>query len=172
MIESSTFGGRDTKIERCAIGTGYTNRCLKSLRMLLPVAILAFFVAGCGNGLSKVSGRITLDGKPLVGAKDVAVTVMFYPESGRGAPAAGLADENGDYYVSTGAKVGLPPGNYVVTLSASKFIPSPGGGMPSRKILTPSRYADPKLSGLRTEVQPGRNTFDIQLSSSDAAGRS
>src|SRR5262245_27946407 len=107
-IESPTFDGRDTKIERSSIGTGYTNRGPKPVRMLVPLAILACFVTGCGNGLSKVSGRITLDGKPLVSGKDVAVTVLFYPESGRGAPAAGLAHENGDYYVSTGGKVGVP----------------------------------------------------------------
>jgi hypothetical protein len=171
QIESTSFDRRGTKIKWSAVGTAYNNPCLMPVRTLLPVAIIALFVTGCGSGLSSVSGHITMDGKPLAGAENVAVTVMFYPESGRGAPAAGLADENGDYYVSTGAKEGLPSGNYVVTLSACKFTPPPGGGMPSRKVLTPSRYANPKLSGLRATVQPGRNTFNIELSSSDA-GRS
>jgi hypothetical protein len=133
--------------------------------------LTAVFASGCGDDFSRVGGRITLDGKPLAGGENVAVTVLFYPESGRGSPAAALADENGDYFVSTGARKGLPPGNYIVTLSAAQMIQPPSGGAPTKKILTPARYANPKLSGLSTEVKPGRNTFDIQLQS-DGGGRS
>jgi hypothetical protein len=43
--------------------------------------------------------------------------------------------------------------------------------MPSKTFLTPDRYADPKLSGLRAEIKPGHNTFDIEISSA-TAGRS
>jgi hypothetical protein len=154
-------------IETPSTNVGYLNKWWYAL----PLLLLALGLTGCGNGLSRVSGRITLDGKPLTSGQNVVVTVLFYPESGRGAPGAGLADSNGNYFVSTGSQKGLPPGNYVVTLSASEYTPPPGGGMPSRKLLTPPRYANPKLSGLRTEVKPGSNTYDIQLSSSDV-GRS
>jgi len=150
-------------------------RCKDSLskRFWIACALLltSVFASGCGDDFSRVGGRITLDGKPLAGGENVAVTVLFYPESGRGSPAAGLADENGDYFVSTGARKGLPPGNYIVTLSAAQLIQPPGGGAPTKKILTPKRYASPKLSGLSTEVKPSRNTFDIRLQS-DGGGRS
>jgi hypothetical protein len=129
--------------------------------------LLSITMSGCGNGLSSVSGRITLDGKPLAGSKSVRVMIMFYPESGTGAPAAAIADESGDYVVSTGSQSGLAPGNYVVTLSATEFTPAADPrGMPTKRVLTPARYANPKESGLRAEVQPGRNTFDFKLHSS------
>lgn len=133
---------------------------------LHPVLLIILTLTGCGDGFSSVTGQIKLDGNPLAGGENVAVTIMFYPESGRGSPAAALADESGNYALSTGARKGLPPGNYVVTLSASEFTPpTVAGGMPTRKDLTPARYTNPKLSGLRAEVKPGRNTFDFDLSS-------
>jgi hypothetical protein len=139
---------------------------------LTAISFAALVLSGCGNGLSSVSGNVTLDGKPLRGSESVRVTVMFYPASGRGAPAAAIADENGEYAVATGSKEGLAPGSYVVTLSAVEFIPSNvPGGMPGRKVLTPERYANAKESGLSADIKPGRNTFDFELSS-DAQGRS
>lgn len=133
---------------------------------LFPVLALGVVVAGCGSGLSSVSGNITLDGQPLAGGENVRITIMFYPASGRGAPAAAIADEDGGYFLSTGSKEGVVPGSYVVTLSAVEFIPSKTpGGMPAKKVLTPSRYANAKKSGLSADVKPGRNTFDFELHS-------
>jgi hypothetical protein len=106
------------------------------------------------------------DGEPLAGSDNVRVTIMFYPESGSGAPAAAIADEAGEYVLSTGSQAGLAPGNYVVTLSATEFTPTADpGGMPGKRVLTPARYANPKQSGFRAEVTPGRNTFDFDLQS-------
>jgi hypothetical protein len=152
----------------CSRGSRNLSRsAFRSFSLLFASVVLT----GCGSDFSSVRGHITLDGKPLAAGENIAVTVMFYPESGRGSPAAGVADEDGYYFVSTGARKGLPPGNYVVTLSAAEFTPTSDGSMPTRKDLTPARYANPTLSGLRAEVKPGRNTFDIELSSSDP-GRS
>jgi hypothetical protein len=138
---------------------------------LSPILVAFAAWTGCGSGLSSVSGTVTLDGKPLAGSENVRVTIMFFPESGTGAPAAALADESGGYTVSTGSQAGLAPGNYVVTLSATEYRPAAGGGAPARRVLTPSRYANPKQSGLRAQVEPGRNKFDFNLQS-DSRDRS
>src|SRR5262245_38392670 len=82
----------------CALGAG----------LLATVAL-----SGCGNGNASVSGRLTLDGAPLASSERVRVTVMFCPEGG-GVPAAALADGDGRYRLSTGAQMGLAPGDYVV----------------------------------------------------------
>jgi hypothetical protein len=95
---------------------------------------------------------------------------MFFPASGSGAPAAALADESGNYSLSTGAQSGLAPGSYVVTLAATEVTPG-AAGEPRKRVITPLRYANPKQSDLRAEVEPGRNTFDFDLRS-DAGGRS
>jgi hypothetical protein len=136
---------------------------------LVRRACLVLFVsiafAGCGSDQSSVSGKLTLDGKPLARSENVQVTIMFFPESGSGAPAAAMADESGRYELATGGRSGLAPGNYVVTLIATEVTPAANGGAPIKRVATPLRYANQKQSGLRAEVQLGRNTFDFDLTS-------
>lgn len=123
-------------------------------------------VTGCGDGRSYVMGQITLDGEPLIGGDSRQITIMFYPESGVGAPAAATVDESGTYKLSSGSQNGLAPGDYVVTLSAMELtFPNGPNAEPSRKLLTPLRYTQPKASGLRREVKPGSNRFDLELTS-------
>jgi hypothetical protein len=129
--------------------------------------VAMFLLTGCGSDLASVSGTLTLDGKPLARTENTNVTIMFYPESGSGAPAAAMTDESGQYELTTGSQQGVAPGKYVVTLSASQFDPpSPEGGPPGRRFLTPVRYASPGESELRADVEPGSNTFDFDLKSS------
>jgi hypothetical protein len=130
---------------------------------LLCVASIA--CAGCGSGLSSVSGKLTLDGQPLARTDQVEITIMFYPESGIGAPAAGIVDESGRYSVFTGRQDGIAPGDYVVTLAAVETKPAGPGRPPSKRVITPQRYTNPRESELRAAVQPGRNTFDFELTS-------
>jgi hypothetical protein len=133
---------------------------------------LFFFIAcaGCGNGRSTVLGTLTLDGKPLGRTATVQVTIMFSPADGSGAPAAALGDESGCYELTTGSQHGLAPGQYIVTLAATEATQGRGGES-RKRVLTPLRYANPKETDLRADVQPGRNTFDFNLRS-DAQGRS
>jgi hypothetical protein len=90
---------------------------------------------------------------------------MFYPESGSGAPAAGIVDESGRYRLSTGRQDGIAPGDYVVTLAAVEVKPSAPGRPANKRMITPLRYTSPKQSDLRAAVQPGRNRFDFDLTS-------
>ena len=126
----------------------------------LCTILIAAVVSGCGSGLAQISGVVTVDGQPLRGgAGDTRVTVQFQPAGGVGSSAIGLADENGVYSLGTGAKTGIPPGDYLVSCSASRLVPGQGG---ARRITDP-KYANAKTSGLTCTVQPGRNEYDIAL---------
>ncbi len=127
--------------------------------------LLALLVVGCNDGRSSVSGKLTLDGKPLAKTENVQITVMFFPESGNGVPAAAVADESGRYALSSGAKSGLAPGKYVVTLAGTET------SAQGKRLVTPLRYSDPKQSDLRADVQPGGNVFDFDLSSTESESK-
>jgi hypothetical protein len=124
------------------------------------------WLVGCGSNLSSVSGTVTLDGKPLAGSDKLSGTVQFSPEDGRGTIAVGNLDQSGRYNLSTGSRVGVLPGKYLVSVSAVEIIPPKiAGEAGSGRLTTPPRYADAKSSGFTAEVAPGRNTFDYALSS-------
>jgi len=124
---------------------------------------------GCGRGLAEVEGTVTLDGAPLAGGSDVKGTVLFYPVGKSGAPGVGVLDANGRYKLSTGSQEGIEPGPYEVAISVTKIImPKDPTGTPGGRPITPRKYADPKQSGFRPEVQAGSNTFDFALDSKPA----
>jgi hypothetical protein len=140
-------------------------RCLLR-RPLTSLATIAacLALAGCGEKFSQVSGAVTLDGQPVTATDGVMATIMFQPASG-GAAAVGRLDQNGRYHISTGAQSGLRPGAYVATCAVNKVIASTTGGAASAKPLSDPKYADAKTSGFRFTVQPGKNEFDLALTS-------
>lgn len=140
---------------------------LQRMAALCGILLFGATLSGCGNGLAQVNGLVTLDGQPLQGgAGDTRVTVEFHPASGIGTVSIGLADENGQYALGTGAETGIPPGEYLVSCSASRLVP--GGG--ARRITDP-KFANTKTSGLTCSVAPGDNEFNIALSSPPAVRR-
>ena len=81
------------------------------VRLLCLGALLA--CAGCGERRAEVSGKVTVDGKPLGGK---LITILFAPDKGnpiQKIPAAAV-DENGHYTMRTGATGGVPLGWYKV----------------------------------------------------------
>ena len=116
-------------------------------------------LAGCSRGdrpsLGLVSGTVTLDGKPLAGAR-----VIFEPvEGGRASTAS--TDNEGRYeliYIRTdkGAKVG--PHN--VRIFA-------GNSEQGRAEVVPARYN--LQTTLRVEVKPGENERNFELTSGPQA---
>lgn len=78
------------------------------------VLALAPLLAGCGGGPRpvKVSGTLTLDGKPVEG-----VTVQFVPTGGAGRPAAALTRADGGFDLTTHENGdGALPGDYKVVV--------------------------------------------------------
>jgi hypothetical protein len=84
-----------------------------SYRWVLLVLPLLLLGLGCNSkGLVKVSGKVTLDDKPLEGAE-----VNFIPASG-GAPASGYTGSDGTFTLTTyRTGDGAKPGEYKVTVS-------------------------------------------------------
>jgi hypothetical protein len=135
-------------------------------RILLAVlAVATLFVTGCGNGMSSVTGAVTLDGQTITGA-DKNGTVTFYRESGGGAPSVGIIDQSGHYTLKTGSSDGIEPGVYRVAISVKKVAPQANrDALPVSTLITPEKYSSTKDSGFREEVKAGSNTIDFALSS-------
>lgn len=131
---------------------------MKSLQTLTTFVILTLFFQGCGGGrgdapeTGTVTGVVTLDGAPLVGAN-----VEFYPETGRAS--LGQTDSSGRYELTyTGSIKGAKLGRHTVritTVSAS----AEGGDAASERL--PDKYHS--QSTLSAEVVKGANTFNFPL---------
>jgi hypothetical protein len=119
-------------------------------------------VAGCGKGTAPVSGRVTLDNKPLVNA-----TVIFMPDStakNPGPGSRGKTDANGQFSLDllTGEGKGAIPGKHVVSITSydgDDVVPSSGSDMKVfRKAIVPPRY------NVKTELR-----FDVPAAGSKSA---
>jgi hypothetical protein len=142
----------------------------RSTTVTLALSAVCLLFSGCGDGLAQVSGQVTLDGQPLRGGTgDVRVTVQFQPADGVGTTAIGLADEDGNYTLGTGSKDGIPPGEYLVTCTASELVRTNPSAAPSSRRITDPKYANANTSGLSVSVAPGNNNFDIPLQSAGKA---
>jgi hypothetical protein len=152
--------------------------------------ILGVAVTGCGGGaedlpaLGEVTGKVTLNGQPLVGA-----TVIFTPGSGPGS-STGVTNESGEYKLVFRQAIGAVVGSHKVAISKlnagdpslhdqaagtgpdapAAAAASGGGGHgqsagatrdPAETIA--SKYND--ATELTAEVKTGINTFDFELTS-------
>jgi hypothetical protein len=128
----------------------------------LPLCLL--LLGGCGRGdrpaTYRVTGAVTLDGKPLpFGA------VVFAPERGRAA--TGQIRSDGTYTLGTYQPGdGAVAGKHCVAVVAREE--SRGGGPLAEKSgawVAPQSYSDYTKSGLTYQVKPdGPNVYDIKLS--------
>lgn len=143
-------------------------RSIRITQRLTGIGFVVFALIachGCGNGLADVSGKVTMDGRPLCKSEDVRVTVTFQPASGGGRVATGLVDESGEYRLSSGSQVGVVPGEYLVTCSATQLVRGQDGGVTGGRSLTDPKYANSKTSGFKYTVTPGSNQFDLAVNS-------
>jgi hypothetical protein len=128
------------------------------------LALVAAASVGCGgDGMeSTVSGRVTLDGKPVGPG-----TVVFAPAAGEQNPATGTIQVDGTYVLKSNRTAGLPTGRYKASVSVFDQAPvAPGErSYEQAKLVTPQKYADPSTSELEYDVKPGDNTIDIELKS-------
>ena len=139
-------------------------RCYAVLALVSAAAYL-----GCGGSElgATVRGTVMLDGRAIGPG-----VVIFGPLGGKENPATGTILPDGSYFVKTGGKVGLPPSTYQVCVQVNE-IPeglAPGQrSMAPTKSLVPEKYTQVSTSGLEFEVEPGSNTFDINLTTGEGA---
>ncbi len=126
---------------------------------------VALICSSCSSGgLNPVTGRVTVAGKPAIGA-----SVIFLPEGKvdlKTVPSSGSVGEDGAFTLSTGDKPGAPAGKYVVAV----IWPDPSkkptatqkmmGMAPDAPDLLGGRYATREKSTLRAEVKPGENRLE------------
>jgi len=134
-----------------------------TLRTFGSLAIAAALV-GCGGGDSvdtgEVTGKVTMDGKPLEGA-----ILTFIPESGR--PSYAETDAEGMYELQyTRGQTGALIGTHTVQISTEKQ-GDPDSDDPedqkSRKEEVPAKYnVDSELT---VKVDPGSNEHNFELES-------
>lgn len=126
-------------------------------RAWLVCALGMCFAAGCsgvdkGPELAEVTGKVTLDDKPLANAR-----VVFIPEDG---PASGgITNESGEYELTgkSGDKGGVPGKNRVEISTDLE-----GSGDRTKEKALPKYNT---ASELTAEVEVGSNNFDFKLSS-------
>jgi hypothetical protein len=121
---------------------------------MLTCALL--LLVGCGQevDLVKAGGVVTLDGKPLPGAR-----VLFRPAQGR--PSAGTTDAEGRYSLQyTAEKLGVLPGQHSVAITTA--VESSEDARPVKETL-PSRYN--RQTTLTATVDAGHQTHDFSLQS-------
>lgn len=126
------------------------------------LAIILIAISGCGVAkdqpeLGKVTGVVTLDGKPLADA-----IVEFRPEQGR--PSSGLTDDEGHYsLVYLGDTQGALIGTHSVRISTERYATQPDGSTMPVPEKVPAKYH--RLSELKEAVKSGKNQFNFELTS-------
>ncbi len=136
------------------------------MRRFHDLAFFALVVAiciGCSRDthhMAPVSGRVTLNGKPLTTG-----VVATLPNSGRGAKGVINSDGTftlGTYSTNDGALVGA----HKVGVASFDETKGRGPESPNGKLLIPDRYLNPQSSGLTIEVKAdGNNTPELKLTS-------
>ena len=127
-------------------------------------AAVIIILVGCNRSSqeSLVSGSVTLGGSRIGPGM-----VVFAPVEG-GKPATGSIESNGSYSLNTGRERGLAAGKYRVAVSIRELPENVkrSDQIPPGKLRIPGKYEQSTTSGLEYEVAPGRNTIDIDLTSS------
>jgi hypothetical protein len=134
---------------------------------MLGMALVVAALSGCGGGeddgldRQAVSGTITMGGKPLEKG-----TVQFLPDGGDAAKAIGGGAPIADGSYTIPSESGLPPGNYLVSISSpaggADLGAGPGSAARLPKETIPSQYNT--ATTLKAQVKSGeRNTIDFEL---------
>jgi hypothetical protein len=139
--------------------------------VLVFLGVLAAAVGGCGGGTGTVEGKVTVDGKPAVGA-----AVIF--SGGDNQSATALVQEDGSYQTA-----GVPVGPVKVVLMANmggmgmgrapmpKGMKGDKGDLPIPALKQspappiPKQYTNVATSGLTLTVKGGRNEYNIEMNS-------
>ena len=151
-----------------------------AVSILVTVGIV---LTGCSNSSQlptyRVTGTVTLQGKPVAGA-----AITFVPTGQEGEAASAITDSEGKYALTTWqAGDGARPGEYRVKVSKQEQIAVDPSKMvknlsieeeqkiyveskkpaPPAKRLIPSKFENEQTSGLVHKVEEKPTTFDIKL---------
>lgn len=133
-------------------------------KVFLVFLSLGFILAGCFSKseklpeLTPVTGKVTLDGKPLEGAQ-----ISFQPDEGRSSN--GVTDKEGHYeiYLKAGVR-GAVMGKHKVKISVEENMNLPKG---EKQIFIPAKYNSQSiLKATLSEKEPAICNFDLKSSSS------
>jgi hypothetical protein len=125
-------------------------------------AVALLVAAGCNrmDGRIPVTGRVTLDGKPVFG-----VVVRFYasPET-KGNGGYGVADASGRFTAKTlQGRPGLYSGDYAITLEYIDVFMTPE--TEAARVNIPAGYANSGGTPWKITVAPPRAELDLQATS-------
>ena len=152
-------------------------------KLALSISVtLGFVLTGCPSSSRpptyRVTGTVTLQGKPVAGA-----AITFVP-TGEGEAASAITDSEGKYALTTWeAGDGARPGEYRVKVSKQeqkavdpakmvqnlsieeeqKIYVESKKATPPAKSLLPRKYQDDQTSGLTHTVDKKPTTFDIKI---------
>jgi len=158
---------------------------IKLRKILLLVCFLLLLIAtslGCSGqknplGAVKVTGQVTLDGKPVPWA-----SITFFPKSEGTPVASGRTDEKGNFLltpVGGAGGEGALAGEYLVYMTKSNLseaemynlgdpsaslASSTGAGMPAfkeRQDFFPKKYTKPQTSGFEASVEKGKKNHFV-----------
>ena len=140
---------------------------LRYLRFLLfysALPVMLLVCVGCSSGgpeIAQVSGRVTMDGKPLANA-----SVVFIPENGR--PAGARTDADGRYVLNfTEGRRGAIPGKNSVRITTQRETEKDENGktvVPGSPETIPMEYN--AASTLEFTVEPKKkNVANFELKS-------
>jgi hypothetical protein len=111
--------------------------------------------------MARVSGKVSYQGKPVMKG-----TVTFVATDPNRRNATGLLDPNGRYTLQTEERGdGAEVGTFDVTIYAhDEPVLDYKPKVPAKpQPLVPTKYENPKTSGLQRTVKNGSNTFDFDL---------
>lgn len=125
------------------------------------------FLMGCGSGgptMGRVSGTVTVDGKPLSKG-----TIAFISTDAQRPNATGTITDGSYTLQTTEPGDGAVVGEYKVGISdvdsAALNTAMPGMPAPVQKSAIPKTYQDGNTSGLTAKVESGSNTKNFDLKS-------
>lgn len=119
------------------------------------LSMVSFVGCNSNSGMSPVSGKVTLDGKPYANAQ-----VRFVPAAGR--PSIGMTNEEGVYrLVYIRDTLGAAPGEYKIDITTVHQSSSDSGGGKEPPERIPPKYN--VRTELKKTVEPGENVIDFEL---------
>lgn len=133
----------------------------KPTRWMVGAMLLG--TVGCGDGMARVTGTVSIDGNPVVKTDTVRAEVTLKPVAG-GSAATGSVDAGGRFRLAVGSSPSVSPGDYAASVRIREVTPpATPGGYPKSRNLMPDRYANSAKSGLVYTLEPGSNQIEIEI---------